>query len=69
MVFIPPERLIQALKNAGYSQKWIADAAGTSESQISRILNGDRGTTLSLYMALYAVWETVIGEKGNGSEQ
>lgn len=57
MVFIPPERLIQALKNDGLSQKDIAMLSGTSESQISRILNGDRGTTLDLYMALYALWE------------
>ena len=48
MVFIPPERLIQALKNDGLSQKDIAMLSGTSESQISRILNGDRGTTLDL---------------------
>lgn len=67
MNFIPPERLIQALKNAGLSQKRIAELSGASESQISRILSGDRCTALDLYMALYGLWETVVrgGKDGN----
>lgn len=66
MVFIPPERLIKALKNAGYSQKQIADMAGTSDTQISHILSGDRGVSLNLYMSLYALWEKMIKEVKNG---
>ncbi len=67
MVYIPPDRLIQALKNAGLSQKKIADLSGTSESQISRILSGDRGIGLELYMALHGLWETIVkgGKDGN----
>lgn len=68
MVFVPPERLIRALKNAGFSQKRIAELSGSSESQISRILNGDRGTTLDLYMALYALWEKGIQEEKRDGE-
>lgn len=67
MIFIPPDRLIQALKNAGLSQKRIAELSGASESQISRLLSGDRNTTLELYMALYGLWETIVkgGKDGN----
>lgn len=68
MVFVSPGRLIQALKNAGFSQKRIAELSGSSESQISRILNGDRGTTLDLYMALYALWEKCIQEEKRDGE-
>lgn len=60
MVFIPPERIIQALKNRGYSQCRIAELAGISPAQVSRILRGERGTTLDTYVALYALWETVV---------
>lgn len=66
MIFIPPERLIQSLKNAGYPQRKIAQMVGASDAQISHIVNGDVGVSLSLYMALYAVWEKVIEEATNG---
>lgn len=66
MVFMPPERIIQALKNAGYSQRKIAEMAGASDAQICHILKGDRGVSLNLYMALYALWETLIKEAGDG---
>lgn len=39
---------------------------GASDAQISHIVNGDVGVSLSLYMALYAVWEKVIGEATHG---
>lgn len=68
MLYIPPDRLIQALKNAGLSQKKIADLSGTSESQISRILSGDRGIGLELYMALYGLWETIVKGDKDGNE-
>ena len=68
MLYIPPDRLIQALKNAGLSQKKIADLSGTSESQISRILSGDRGIGLELYLALYGLWETVVKGDKDGNE-
>jgi transcriptional regulator with XRE-family HTH domain len=60
MVFMPPERIIQALKNRGYSQRRIAELAGITPAQVSRILRGERGTTLDTYVALYALWETVV---------
>lgn len=65
MVFISPERIIQALKNRGYNQKQIADMSGASTAQISRILSGDRGTSLDLYMSLYALWEKLVEEARN----
>lgn len=68
MIFIPPDRLIQALKNAGLSQKKIAELSGTSESQISRILSGDRGIGLELYMTLYGLWETIVKGDKDGNE-
>lgn len=68
MTFIPPDRIIRALKNAGYSQKRIAELSGASESQISRILSGDRGTALELYIALYGLWETLIKGGDNDNE-
>lgn len=66
MVFIPPERIIQALKNRGYSQRRIAELAGITPAQVSRILRGERGTALDTYIALYALWEKMIGEAKNG---
>jgi len=68
MLYIPPDRLIQALKNAGLSQKKIADLSGTSESQISRILSGDRGIGLELYLALYGLWEAIVKGDKDGNE-
>lgn len=68
MLYIPPDRLIQALKNAGLSQKKIADLSGTSESQVSRILSGDRGIGLELYLALYGLWEAIVKGDKDGND-
>lgn len=68
MIFIPPERIIQALKNKGFSQKQIAEMAGANDSQISRVLNGERGVSLELYMSLYALWEKMIAEARDGND-
>lgn len=59
MVFIPPERLVKALKESGYSVERIAQLTGASRSHIHRVMRGDKGITLSLYMALFALWEAV----------
>lgn len=68
MVFVPPDRIIQALKNKGFSQKQIADMAGANDSQISRVLSGERGVSLELYMSLYALWEKMVAEVKDGNE-
>lgn len=69
MVFMPPERIIQALKNRGYTQRRIAELAGIDQAQVSRILRGERGTTLDTYIALYALWEQIIGEAKDANGQ
>lgn len=66
MTFIPPDRLIRALKNAGMSQKKIAMLSGASEPQISRILSGDREPSVELYFALLGLWETIAKGGKNG---
>ena len=66
MVFIPPERLVRALRESGYTVEKIAQMTGASRSHIHRVMHGDKGVTLSLYMALYALWEAVA--KGDKDE-
>lgn len=66
MTFIPPDRLILALKNAGMSQKEIAMLSGASEPQISRILSGERDPSVELYFALFGLWETIAKGGKNG---
>lgn len=66
MTFIPPDRLIRALKNAGMSQKEIAMLSGASEPQISRILSGGREPSVELYFALLGLWETIARGSKNG---
>lgn len=67
MIFIPPERLVKALKESGYSIEKIARMTGASRSHINRVMRGDKGITLSLYMALFAIWETVA--KGGSDDR
>ena len=66
MVFLPPERLIKALKESGFTVERIARMTGASRSHIHRVMHGDKGITLSLYMALYALWETVAKGESDG---
>lgn len=62
MTFIPPKYLILALKNAGFTQRKLAELSGTSESQICRFIRDEREMPLGVYMALFALWERVSGE-------
>lgn len=68
MVFMPPDRLIRSLKECGFTIEKIAQLTGSSRSHISRVMRGEKGITLSLYMALMAVWETVAKEGNDGRE-
>lgn len=67
MIFVPPDRLVKALKESGYTVERIAQMTGASRSHIHRVARGDKGITLSLYMALYALWEA-IAKGGNDGE-
>lgn len=68
MVFMPPDRLIKSLKECGFTIEKIAQLTGSSRSHISRVMRGEKGITLSLYMALVAIWETVAKEKNNDKQ-
>lgn len=68
MLYVPPRRLVKGLVESGFTVERLAAMTGASVRTLYRIMAGEQDVKMSLYCAIYALWEKLVEEEKHGND-